>query len=229
MKRPFPLAYKILLAFIAVLLPIIVAFFLSLNSTRKHVEALILDDLRSISEARAGELFLFFEIVRNRMLDFASDGVIRDELERAVKRNIASDEVLSRYIIENKMPIVKYFFRISVINTSGVTVASTNSAAVGKVQRDEEFFVKGIEGANITMREKGLLGMPELAVTAPVYSRSDKSLLGVIVGFVSIEKLEEVFLGAPGLTEDEIEWMSLTSYKSLDIYLVNRDRLMLTK
>src|SRR3972149_4198233 len=83
MKRPFPLAYKILLAFIAVLLPIIIAFFLSLSSTRKHVETLIIDDLRSISEARAGELFLFFEIVRTRMVDFASDGVIRDEADVA--------------------------------------------------------------------------------------------------------------------------------------------------
>ncbi|MBI2401001.1 MAG: PAS domain-containing protein [Deltaproteobacteria bacterium] len=163
------------------------------------------------------------------MIDFSSDGVIRDELERAVKKNLASDEILSKYIIDNKMSIVKNFFRISVINTSGVTVASTNRAAIGTEQSNEEFFVKGVEGPNISMREKGLLGIPELAVTAPVHSRSDGSLLGVIVGFVELEKLEEVFLGAPGLTEDEIEWMSLTSYKSLDIYLVNRDRLMLTK
>lgn len=229
MKRPFPLAYKILLAFIAVLLPIIIAFFLSLNSTRKNVEALIIEDLRNISEARAGELFLFFEIVRNRMADFASDGVIRDEFERAVKKGLASDEVLSGYIIENKAPLERNFFRISVINTSGVTVASTNSAAVGVVQRDEDFFVKGLEGINISMREKGFMGVPELAVAAPVRSRSDGSLLGVIVGFVSLEKLEDVFLGAPGLMEDEIEWKSLASYESLDIYFVNRDRLMLTK
>ncbi|OGP12441.1 MAG: hypothetical protein A2052_00680 [Deltaproteobacteria bacterium GWA2_54_12] len=229
MKRPFPLAYKILLAFIAVLLPIIIAFFLSLSSTRKHVETLIIDDLRSISEARAGELFLFFEIVRTRMVDFASDGVIRDELERAVKRNLASDEVLSRYIIENKAPLAQNFYRISVINTSGVTVASTNRAAVGTMQSDEEFFVKGIEGINISMREKGFLGVPELAVAAPVHSRSDRRVLGVIVGFVTLEKLEDIFLGLPELSEDEIEWKSLTSYKSLDIYLVNRDRLMLTE
>lgn len=229
MKRPFPLAYKILLAFIAVLLPIIIAFFLSLSSTRKHVETLIIDDLRSISEARAGELFFFFEMVRNRMVDFASDGVIRDELARAVKRDLASDEVLSRYIIENKAPLAQNFFRLSVINTSGVTVASTNRAAVGTVQGDEDFFVKGIEGVTISMREKGFLGVPELAVAAPVHSRSDGSLLGVIVGFVKLEKLEDIFLGFPELSEDEIEWKSLTSYKSLDIYLVNRDRLMLTE
>lgn len=229
MKRSFPLAYKILLAFIAVLLPIIIAFFLTLNSTRKHVEALIIDDLRAISEARAGDLFLFFEIIRNRMIDFASDGMIRDELERAEKRDIASDEVLSRYIINNKAPLAQNLFRISVINTSGVTIASTNSSAIGTVQRDEEFFLNGIEGITISMREKGLLGVPELAVAAPVHSRSDSRLLGVIVGFVTLEKLEDVFLGAPELTEDEIEWKALTSYESLDIYLVNRDRLMLTK
>lgn len=230
MKRTFPLAYKILLAFIAVLLPIIIAFFLSLNSTRKHVETLIIDDLSSISEARAGELLLFFEIIRNRMIDFASDGVIRDEFERAVKKDLASDEVLSRYIIENKAPLAETFFRISVINTSGVTIASTKNAAIGTVQSDESFFVKGIEGVAISMRERGLLGLPELAVATPVHSRSDGRLLGVIVGFVTIEKLEEVFMGAaPGLMEEEIEWKSLTSYKSLDIYLVNRDRLMLTK
>ena len=230
MKRSFPLAYKILLAFIAVLLPIIIVFFLSLNSTRKHVEALILDDLRSISEARAGDLFLFFEILKNRMLDFASDGVIRDELERAEKGNLAENQALSKYIIEHKFPLAQnYFYRISVINTSGVTVSSTNSAAVGRMQRDEEFFLNGIEGITVSMREKGLRDMPELAVATPVHSRSDRRLLGVIVGFVTLEKLEEVFLGAPKITEDEIEWKALTSYKSLDIYLVNRDRLMLTK
>lgn len=229
MKRSFPLAYKILLAFIAVLLPIIIAFFLSLNSTRKHVEALIIDDLRSISEARAGDMLLFFEIVRNQMTDFASDGVIKDELERAVKKNIPVNDDLSRYIIENKMPIVKNFFRISVINTAGVTVASTNSAAIGTVQGTEQFFLGGLKGESVSMREKGLLGAPELAVTAPVRSRSDGKLLGIIVGFVTVEKLEEVFRGAPGLTKDEIEWRALTSYESLDIYLVNRDRLMLTK
>jgi PAS domain S-box-containing protein len=229
MKRSFPLAYKILLAFIAVLLPIIIVFFLSLNSTRKHVEELILDDLRSISEARAGELFLFFEIMRNRVIDFASDGVIRDEFEKAVRAGVSESRPLSEYIVANKFPLEKSFFRISVINTSGVTIASTNSGAIGNVQSEEEFFLNGIEGITISMREKGLRGVPELAVATPVHSRSDGKLLGVIVGFVTLEKLEAVFMGTPELAEEDIKWSALSSYKSLDIYLVNRDRLMLTK
>jgi PAS domain S-box-containing protein len=229
MKRPFPLAYKILLAFIAVLLPIIIAFFLSLDSTRKNVETLILDDLRHISEARAGELFLFFEMAGNRMEDFASDGVIRDELERAVKRNIANDETLTRYIIENKAPLDRNFYRLSVINGSGITVASTNSAAVGTAQKSEEFFLKGARGVAISMREKGFRDTPELAVAAPVFSRSDGRPLGVIVGFVTVEKLEDLFMGPAGTEESEALSKSLSSYKSMDAYLVNRDRLMLTR
>jgi len=227
MKRPFPLAYKLLLAFVAVLLPIVLIFFLSLNSAREHVESLILDDLRSISEARAGELVLFFEVMKNRMIDFSSDGVIMGELDSTVRSGAASNTVLSRYMIESKFPLVRNFYRLSVINTSGVTVASTNRTAIGNVQASEEFFLNGLEGPTVSMREKGLLGVPELAVASPVYS-SDKRLLGVIVGFVTLEKLEQIFIGTPDITEEPIEWKALVTYESLDIYLVGTDRLMLT-
>lgn len=229
MKRSLSLSYKILLAFFAVLLPIVIVFFLSIDNTRRHIEDIILNNMRSTAAAGAVDLALFFETARTRIVDFASDGIIRDELERTVRGGRQVNEALGRYIVENKLPIVTRFYRISVINTSGVTVASTNRAVIGATQTSEEFFQKGLEGAAVSMRQKGFMGRPELAVAAPVYSRTDGFLLGVIVGFVPFEELDEVFLGAQAIEMGLQNLKAATRYESLDIYLVGREGLMLTQ
>lgn len=229
MKRPLSLAYKILLAFLAVLLPIVLAFFLGIENTRKHVEEIILDELRSVSEARAGRLDLFLEVLRNRMTDFASDGIIKNELELAVKGGLAENPALSAYLVGNKLPIVRDIDRLSVINYSGVTVASTNRSVIGRAQQGEEFFEKGLEGTTVAVRPSGLEGRPELAVASPVFGRANGRPRGAIAGFVPLEDIDDFFMGERRVAIDAAALSSGVEYRSLDIYLVGRDRLMLTR
>ncbi|HEY4707124.1 MAG TPA: hypothetical protein VII64_06665, partial [Thermodesulfobacteriota bacterium] len=81
MKRQFPLAYKTVIAFLIVLLPIVIIFLLSLKGISTTIDRLILEELRVIAGARADDVELFLEMAVNRMQDFSSDGVIRSGTE----------------------------------------------------------------------------------------------------------------------------------------------------
>src|SRR3989304_5118263 len=178
MKRQFPLAYKTVIAFLIVLLPIVIIFLLSLKGISTTIDRLILEELRVIAGARADDVELFLEMAVNRMQDFSSDGVIRSGTEAVSAPGDSQSEALSRYITEDKLPVLRNFYRVSVTNMDGLVVASTNSSVLGADMSSEESFVRGRQGPSISVRAPGFMGRPELAVSAPLLSMEGPRLAG---------------------------------------------------
>ena len=227
MKRQFPLAYKTVIAFLIVLLPIVIIFLLSLKGISTTIDRLILEELRVIAGARADDVELFLEMAVNRMQDFSSDGVIRSGTEAVSAPGDSQSEALSRYISENKLPLLKDFYRITVSDTKGRIVASTNSSVIGEDVSSEELFVKGREGLSISIRPSGYMEKPELAVSAPVFSMEDQRLTGVLTGFIPFERLGNIF--RPGIEKAGGHSREVVpGYRTFDLYLVNSDKLMIT-
>ena len=226
MKRSFPLAYKVILAFAIVLLPILVTFILTLGSISKNIERLMLEELRGLAEARAEDVQLFLEMTKNRVLDFSSDGLIRESLERDIEAGIKEDAGLSRYLLESKLPLAKGFYRLTILGTDGLAAASTNRARVGADESAEEFFRKGLEGLSISMRSKGFENKPEIAISAPIYGLNNGRGTGGMGGFVPIEKLD--IFRVPLMIEPDVIHVAAPRYRTMDIYLVGSDKLMLT-
>lgn len=224
MKRPFPLAYKVVLAFLVVLLPVFVILLLSLKSISRTTGALVNENLMAVSQARAGDMLFFLEMLKGRVLDFSTDGMIRDSFESAVKEGLPEHPDLSRYLAEHKLPILDDAYKISIMRTDGKVVSSTESVAVGEDLSGEEFFLKGLEGPSISVRPSGV---PDLAVSVPLQSRENGERIGVIAAFIPKERLGEILARGRG-AEVGISRGALEGYRTLDIYLVNMDRLMIT-
>ncbi|MBI5643751.1 MAG: PAS domain-containing protein [Deltaproteobacteria bacterium] len=226
-KIRFSLTVKSILAFLAVLLPIIVIFFLTYKSNRGHVERLVLDNLKANAEDHEGNMLLFMEMARNRIEDFASDGHIRGDIER-INAGKASGDELSRYLFEQKLPLEKNFYRLSVISIEGKVAASTVDATIGTDEGGEEFFLRGVQGPAITERYRGYMGEPELAVSSPVTSL-DGRRIGVLAGFVPLSRLGDLLTGEFRKELEAVTLDKLKAHETMEAYLVNRDKLMITE
>ncbi|MCL4873969.1 PAS domain S-box protein [bacterium] len=224
MKRPFPLAYKVVLAFLVVLLPVSAMFLFSLKSISRDTGALVNENLRSIAEARSSELLFFLESLKQRVVDFSTDGMIRDSLERAVKEGLDEDPALSAYLVEHKLPVLEDAYGLSVMRMDGKVVSSTDQAVIGEDRSGQEFFLKGSEGPSITVRPAGV---PDLVASVPLRSRENGDIIGVLAAFVLKERIGDILARGRG-RDIGITRRALEGYETLDIYLVNMDRLMIT-
>lgn len=227
MKRPFPLAYKVVLAFLSVLLPLLFIFLLSLHTIYRNTGAMVGENLRAASEARAGELLFFLETLRLRVIDVSTDGVIREGFEEAIDEGVPEAQALGAYMAENKLPVLGEASRLSLLRMDGVVIASTDRDVVGDDQADEAFFRRGLEGPSVTVRPEGPRGLPELAVSAPLYSMVDGELLGVLASSVPHKRLVEILERGRG-AEIGVSRLALEGYATLDAYLVDSEKVMIT-
>lgn len=228
-KKFFSLSHKILLAFVVILLIILAAFFLTYRFAKEHVERLVLQDVNVIAEGREGYTLLFMEMLKNRIEDFSTDGYIRGRLERIVKGDAYLSKTLGRYISENKLVIEESFERICVLDNTGMVVASTDQSKLGDDMSGSSCFVKGRDGFDASETLVSGSNKSEIAISYPVFSPGNKERLGVIVGFVNIEKFGKVLSGEYVKELGAPTWELGKAFKTLEVYLVNSDRLMLTK
>ncbi|HJW87544.1 MAG TPA: PAS domain S-box protein [Candidatus Brocadiaceae bacterium] len=213
-----------------VLLPIVFSFSLSYQRNKADLEKRIIDTVTVIAETHESNLYLFLEKLKQRALDFSSDGAIRKHLLRKSQgREIASD-VLSKHLVENKLPLSKAIKVIHVLSPDGQVVASTNSSEIGKDCAEEDFFLKGKEGVVITDLPIGYGGTPELVVSTPIINKSTGALLGVIANFIHISELSNLLRGDYTRSLGAISWnKGKKSWKTLEIYLVNSNKRMITE
>ena len=69
--------------------------------------------------------------------------------------------------------------------------------------------------------------MPELAVSAPIFSMSKKKAIGVLVNTIRLSELNKMLSGKYQMEDQSILW-DKERWKSIKVYLVNRDKRMIT-
>lgn len=231
MKRfKITLKYKVLLAFLLILMPIIFTLLMGFQQARKTLEKEMLENLRHIADEREAYVLMFLELNMRRIEDYSTDGVIVEKLEEWRAKGVISGLSLGEYMRRYKLPIMENMYRLSVISSAdGKVLASTEPSIGGADLSDQEFFIRGRKEVNATEVTSGYMGMPEIAVSSPVYSRKDGALLGVVTGFSELEKFGEIFSGEYVRKLGALSWEAMWSWKTMEIYLVNREKLMLTE
>lgn len=223
------LAYKVVAAFLIIMLPIVTAFFYAYRNGKAVVERLILEELAADAESRQSEALLFIEMTRTRMEDFASDNFIVTETEKILS-GAGDPAVLGEYIRKYKLPLVENFFRITVVARGGRVAASTLSSAVGKDYSHEEFFRKGRWRTSVTERVRGYMETgPEIVISTPIYSRKTRKPIGLIAGVFPFDRFTALFDGGVARRLGAKTRHIMEDYRTREIYLVNRDSLMLTE
>lgn len=222
MKKFLPLSQKVFIVFIFVLLSILAIFYVNYLNNKKHIETLLLQDLRTLADDREGDLLLFIEMNKTRIMDFASDQYIKNEVERLAKKGGSADS-LSGYLRDYKLSMDKYLYRLSIISPEGRIMASTVRSNIGKDVSGEEFFYNGLKDTSVHERIKGYLGKPELAISTPILDGSGKPI-GVLAGYILTSDLGKLFSGIVSRDLGAVSWDIIKGRRTMEIYLVNGDK-----
>jgi len=215
---------KAFIALVAALLPFIVAFIYNYQSNKAFLKSSSLNALTAIAEAYEGQVYQFLELSRRRAQDFSSDGFIVSSLKRIESGDTSVVKPLSAHLKRNKLSLDKTIDRIYLIDGAGRVVAATNETGAGRDASAEPFFREGRRAVTFQER-KAPSGRPELAVAAPIRDNSTGRMLGVIVNFIEFTELNNVLSGELSKELGAVSWQK-GRQKTMEIYLVNKDMLM---
>lgn len=224
------LSLKALIGIVFVLIPVLVSFLLSYYKNKEYLQNRILDTLTVVAEAYEGQVYQFLEKVKVRAQDFASDGFVRTQLHNINIGNTSSINQLSEHLLKNKLSLDKTINTINVLSLTGQIVASTNKAEIGKDLSGDASYAEGMNAIAIVEKRTGHNGLPEIAVSAPIYTKETKKPLGVIINYILISELDKLLIGEYVRDLGAVSWgKGKGAWKTLEMYLVNRDKLMITK
>ncbi|MCF6157126.1 MAG: PAS domain S-box protein [wastewater metagenome] len=220
------LSKKALLGIISILLPILITFLLNYNQSKIHLEKHITNDVASTAGFYEEYVYRFLETAKIRTRDFANDSFVRTHLYRKIRGKPSPHDILSKYLIKNKLTLYRDIKTIRILSLDGCVVASTNASETGMDLSREAFFMKGKEAVSVVEHITGDHGLSELAISAPIFRRDTSKPIGVIVNFIQISKLNDIVSGGysaepGGFNRKRAEW------KTMETYLVNRNKKMI--
>jgi diguanylate cyclase (GGDEF)-like protein/PAS domain S-box-containing protein len=226
------------------MLPILITFLISHQRIRADLREEILVDLTLLAEAFEGQVYQFLEANKARAEDFSSDGFIRDELSSIVEGKSRSAKMLTTHLKKNKKPLDKSIRSIHVIALNGRVIASTENYWIGKDVSKEKYFLEGRSSINVfemgtahTVDHKDSherasgefrADALHLAISAPLTDRASGKLIGVIVNTTSLREFSKLLRGEISKEQGAVSW-NRGRRRSMEIYLVNRDRFMITE
>lgn len=222
MKIYLSLYYKSLMAIMAILLPVIIAFTITFHNNKENIKSHTLQDINIIADAYEGLVFQFIQLAKQRTEDFASDGFIRNELSEPTVDDKNRVQDLSWHLKNNKIPLDNMLSAIHAISLDGRIVATTDNPSYGLDVSEKDFFIRGSKST--TSLETSISGQrgKELFISAPIKHRKGGKVIGVLTNTIPIHKIGEVlsgdFFGKLGaLTHGSKGRESLVSY------LINQD------
>jgi signal transduction histidine kinase len=226
-----PIKYKLTLTFIFIcLLSLGAGGMLGFITTKRSLEAQILDDLFLIAEGLEGSIHFYLENLKNRTQDFSSDGFIRDMTARLSKKDSPEiQEALSRHLKNNKVVLVKSFFETLVVSPHGLILASSNRANIGRDLSQEKYFQEGRK--RVYLGEMGYLEegdmVPCFHISAPLTDKVTGEFIGVLVNRVNPKELADVVRGEYKVSLGLIS-RTLSGNQTLNSYLVQEDGYLIT-
>lgn len=184
-----------------------------------------LDEMASIVESKKRHVLSFLEARIGRVIDFSSDGFIKDRLETIARGGVHKDEAiiaLSRHLSTNKKPLDHYIVAIAVVDKEGKVIASTKETIIGVDVSGREPFLE----ARKKSPNQAYVSQPCydpyleancLFIAAPIISMNSNEPIGVIINAYNPAILNGITIGSASRSE---AW---------EVYLVNRDKIMLTE
>ena len=225
----FSLSQKAFISLFLMLLPVAVTFLAVYRNNTAHLERNAVEDLSVIAEAYEGQVYQFLEMSKRRARDFASDGFVREEIKRILSNKAASEAALNNHLIKNKLVLDKTILEINVMSLDGRIIASTDPGDIGRDVSNEPYFIKGSvkpSASEVLMHAHG--EHDEIAFSSPVIDRGAGRVIGVVVNVISLKELNRIVSGEYSKEFGAITW-ARGRRKTMEVYLVNSQKLMLTE
>jgi signal transduction histidine kinase len=218
--------YKLIVFTLCIsLIPICAITAIYYLNARSTAEKQILQKLTAVVESKKMHVVSFIEAKKGRVIDFSSDGFIRDSLETISQgryQRTASIN-LKGHLDSNKKPLDPHIMAIAIVDMDGKIVASTNDAMIGKDVSNQEIFIKSI-GKNYgeayvdQSYYAPYLNASCIFIAAPLTYRYGVETIGIIINAYDLASLSEITTNRVGMGETG------------EVYIVNnRDKTMLTE
>ncbi len=196
MKPPFiSLFYKSLGAILAILLPILIIFLIGYTRNRQYIEEEALTTLHLIAEGYEGMTYQFLEMSQRRAEDFASDGFIREELQKITEHHTADVARLNDHLVRNKKSLDESIHTIQLYSLDGRVVSATDPSTLNEDVSTHDSFLKGKKGGGATLVKSPDDGRPELIISTPVSNRVTGVVIGVLTNRIYLSELNKVLSG----------------------------------
>ncbi len=207
------------------LIPIAVILTTYYLSGRNNLKYQILEKLRAVAESRRLHVQSLLEIIQARTVDFSTDGFIRSSFKKVARKETPDhDEVirLNKYLAKYKLPLYRHLVAIALVDKYGKVLSSTNEKLIGKDISGQDVF---LHGRNKKYAEPST-GQPQycpdldincIYVSAPIISRQGTETIGVIINIYKLAAFDEITTDRVGMG------------KTGEVYLVGRDKMMLTE
>lgn len=210
------------------------------------------DNFQILAEMSESSYFSFIKTLGGRTVDWSSDGYIRNTVEEILKTPVKDREplikALNSYLKNEKIIYDSDVLIIDILDKDGIVLASSKEERVGVDEKKEELEfgkVRFIEAIQANFGEFFVVPViieedehtdPMIHITTRIFSKKTYSTDQLIpldavmlIHFINVDKLRNVLIGNFQLEGDKITNKELTEYyKTADIYLVNKDRLMIT-
>lgn len=237
--RNLTIGTKLMGSFLLIaILSVLVTSYVEFRIASKAQEEQVLRDLALTADSIEGALLEYLDGTKKRVVDFSSDGFIRDsvnELSVGEGEDVASK--LRNHLIVNKKSLDPSIFRITVMDRNGIVVGSTDDRESGLDRSGEDYFLS-VRELNygevrfhfIAEMEQKLIGegIPHLIVSAPLTDRETGAPIGVISNHIRLNDLNDVLLGKRKLSLGATTGTRGRG-ESFEAYLVSENKVMITE
>ena len=208
------------------LIPIAVittVYYFNAHNALKHQ---VKENLRSLAELKKQHILYFLEVAKVRTVDFSTDEFMRDSLEAIVHGSNVKSEVtlrLNEHLVSmNKMSFHRHIMASFFVDKRGKIVSSTNEKMMDMDLSGEDIFTQGMAKSYEEVYVSQPVCFPKIGaycicVSTPVFSQQKSEPLGVIIVVYNLSALSEITTARIG------------TGKTDEIYLVNKDKIMLTE
>ncbi len=190
------------------LVPISIITILYYFNARSAIELQAMNWLTAVAESKKIHTISFLDSKKGRVVDFSSDGFIRDSLEIISRLGDEGDAVsnLNQHIKMSKKSLDSQIAAIAVLDINGMVIASTTEEWDGIDMSKEDVFVNCLSkdyGETYTGKKYSFpyLNSNCILFSAPLTSKHDSKTIGVIINAYKIEILSGITNKRMGMGE----------------------------
>jgi signal transduction histidine kinase len=175
---------KLVVVFLTIsILPLCIFASLIYLQIEQHIKNETLNNLDTIASIQKNRIQNMLDQNVERLVMFTNRVQLKIELDQYNKKNSIHSQQFINNLLEAAKSEIKSFKEISILDTNGKVVASTNKAEIGSNKSKEEFFLKGLKHNEVTIIFKD----KENPTNMREYLAGPLTLDGKTIGVAAIE------------------------------------------
>jgi len=194
------------------------SIFLYYNFSQDILKEQTIEYFDAIAHSRADHIAGFLDDKKNNLVRLSRDHHFQDLLLGLTEREVLYSESKIDHYREILEYIIEGDDEVFILNNDGIVVSSSIKENIGLNKSEDAYFLSGREGAYIKNAYfSEATGRNSIAFSAPIIHYGSKEVLGVIVSRFDLSLLGDISSERTGLGDTG------------EVYLLNKDRIMLTE